>query len=68
MRLKDPIWDENDKTISVQLEEGDEIPEKYSVVEAVNGTAKEEFTLGDIIYNKYGIVTYKILSRGKGED
>ena len=36
MLLKDPIWDDDDQTISIRLEEGDEIPQEYNIVEADN--------------------------------
>lgn len=53
------VLDVDDRTITVEIEDDDDIPE-YEDIISIEG---EGIMLGNLLYDKYGIRTYEILER-----
>ena len=52
--------DDNDPTITFEIEKGDDIPEKGDII-SIEG---EGILLGELLHDKDGIRTYRISERG----
>ena len=52
--------DDNDPTITIEIEQGDDIPEKGDII-SING---EGILLGEFLHNENEIRTYRISERG----
>lgn len=46
-----------DPTITFHLEDGDELPKPGDTVEI----EEESFLLGEVVFEKYGVATYKVV-------